>query len=143
MIHTPERAKQVIDFEGLTYEKLHPTDIDAVLEFDNEYLILVETKIENFGGMPRIPLGQELAYHRIADAWAETKKGAFVVYTTHNTKPDETIYLKDTLVRWVYNASSKHNTYYENGELQPLKDWLKNLNFIWDCEKLRNINKSD
>jgi len=143
MIHTPERAKQVIDFEGLSYEKLHPTDIDAVLEFDDKYLILIETKSAYCGEMPRVEYGQELAYHRIADAWAKVNEGAFVIYTTHNTKPDETVYLKDTIVHWVYNANSKHKTYYDNGDLKTLKEWLKTLLPIWDCEKLRSIVKSD
>ena len=143
MIHTPERAKQVIDFSGLTCGKLHPTDIDGVFEFDNEYLLLIETKVQNCGYMPSIPYGQQLAYHRIADAWAECRKGAFVIYTTHDTKPLDTIYLKDTLVQWVYNATTKHNTHYPKEELQPFDTWLKNLDHVWDCKKLKDIIKGD
>ena len=36
LIKNRKRIKQVIDFTGIQNGKLHPSDIDAVLEFDNE-----------------------------------------------------------------------------------------------------------
>ena len=44
LIRNRKRVKQVIDFTGVQNGKLHPSDIDAVLEFDNEVLILIEVK---------------------------------------------------------------------------------------------------
>ena len=44
MIKHKNRIKQVIDFSGVGDSKIHPTDIDAVLEFDDKYLLLFEVK---------------------------------------------------------------------------------------------------
>ena len=44
LIKHPNRAKQIIDFKGVQNGKIHPSDIDAVLEFDSKYLLLFELK---------------------------------------------------------------------------------------------------
>ena len=44
LIKNVNHIKQAIDFTGLQNDKIHPSDIDAVLEFDNEALILMELK---------------------------------------------------------------------------------------------------
>ena len=56
LIRNRKRVKQVIDFTGIQNGKLHPSDIDAVLEFDNEVLILIEVKYK----FNKIPMGQRL-----------------------------------------------------------------------------------
>tara|TARA_R110002020_G_scaffold206880_3_gene412288 strand:- start:93 stop:599 length:507 start_codon:yes stop_codon:yes gene_type:complete len=140
LIKVPERAKQVIDFKGLTYKKMHPMDIDAVFEFDNEYLILVETKLRNANGM-FIPYGQQLTLERIADSWAETRKAAIVVYCSHKTESDEVIYLKDTIVESVYNSNLQKTICFSGN--QTFKEWLKNLALHWDCKKLMKIIQGD
>ena len=43
MIKYKKRFNQVIDF-NFGDSKIHPTDIDAILEFDNKYLIIFEVK---------------------------------------------------------------------------------------------------
>ena len=43
-IRNSKQVKQSIDFYGIGNDKIHPTDIDAVLEFNNEALILFEVK---------------------------------------------------------------------------------------------------
>lgn len=48
LIKYPKRAKQIIDFEGIENGKIHPSDIDAVLEFDSKYLLLFELKKKMF-----------------------------------------------------------------------------------------------
>ena len=44
LIRNSKQVKQVIDFTGVQNGKIHPSDIDAVLEFDNDALILIEVK---------------------------------------------------------------------------------------------------
>ena len=56
MIKHKNRIKQVIDFSGVGDSKIHPTDIDAVLEFDDKYLLLFEVKYKGL----KAPLGQEI-----------------------------------------------------------------------------------
>jgi len=58
MIKFPERIKQVLNFKGIGNSKIHPTDIDAILEFDGKHLIIFEVKKE---GM-KVPIGQKLLF---------------------------------------------------------------------------------
>jgi hypothetical protein len=44
LIKNRNRIKQVLDFTGVQNKKMHPSDIDAVLEFNDEALILMEVK---------------------------------------------------------------------------------------------------
>ena len=91
LIKYPKRAKQVIDFEGIENGKIHPSDIDAVLEFDSKYLLLFELK--KVGA--KVPRGQRIMLERIIDAWEDTGKIGSVVYCEHDTDASETIYLKE------------------------------------------------
>ena len=89
-----------------------------------------------------IPQGQRLTLERIADAWVETKKGAMVVYCTHDTKSDEVIYLKDAIVDRVYNPTLQKTICFSVWN-QTFKEWLKNLALHWDCVKLMKIIQGD
>jgi hypothetical protein len=83
LIRSSKQVKQTIDFTGIQSGKIHPTDIDVVLEFDNDVLILMEVKRKG----NKIPTGQRLVLERIADSW-HTKK-VVVLYVTHNFINDE------------------------------------------------------
>ena len=41
LIRNANQVKQAIDFTGIQNGKIHPSDIDAAFEFDNEALILI------------------------------------------------------------------------------------------------------
>jgi len=99
LIKHPNRAKQLIDFEGVENGKIHPSDIDAVLEFDSKYLLLFELKKVGV----QVPLGQRMMLERIIDAWEDCGKIGSVVYCEHDTESHETIYLKDCKVIGLYN----------------------------------------
>jgi hypothetical protein len=141
MIHTPERAGQIVDFRGLNYKNLHPMDIDGVLEFDDDYLVLVELKVKNSWGI-NLQEGQKLTYQRIAKAWAEVNKGAVVVYCTHDTKPEEIIYLEEAIVDSVYDGSIKKTINLCSLNL-TFKKYLRTLAAHWDNDKLRNVSIGD
>ena len=63
LIRNANQVKQAIDFTGIKNGKIHPSDIDAAFEFDNEALILIEVK--RIGN--DIPTGQRLLLERICD----------------------------------------------------------------------------
>ena len=48
LIRNANKVIQAIDFTGVQNGSIHPSDIDAVFEFDNELLILMEVKYLNF-----------------------------------------------------------------------------------------------
>jgi hypothetical protein len=83
LIRNSNQTKQGLDFTGLQNGKIHPSDIDAVLEFDNEVLILIEVKRE--GSL--IPTGQRLLLERMCDSWHTGK--SIVLFATHNFKQDD------------------------------------------------------
>ena len=83
LIRNSKQVKQSIDFSGIENGKIHPSDIDAVLEFDNEVLILIEVKRQ--GNI--IPTGQKLVLERIANSWHTNK--CVVFYVTHDFKNDD------------------------------------------------------
>lgn len=126
MIKYPKRIKQVVDFSGFN-NKLHPSDIDAVLEFNNKYLFLFEVKLEGV----ETPIGQDLLLTRIADAWQTEDKHSFVIYCEHNTKQDEDVTLKNTNVVKIYHK-------YKN-KIQNINthDLLVNIANYWNIEKLK------
>jgi hypothetical protein len=128
LIRNSNQVKQAIDFSGVENGKIHPSDIDAVLEFDNEALILIEVKRLN----NKIPTGQRLLLERISDSWRTDK--SIVLFVTHDFKDD---------TRDIPLSDCSLNSYYYNGSWQPakkvtsLKTALNELGDLWDINKLR------
>lgn len=95
-----ERAKQLIDFGSLSWGKVHPTDIDAVLEFGGKKLVLIELKTKG----KEVDLGQRLLLERIADNWKSTEgNDALVIYAEHEQfDTDEDVDLGMAKVKSIY-----------------------------------------
>ncbi len=128
LIRNRNQTKQAIDFSGIQNGKIHPTDIDGVLEFDNEVLILFEVKRFNND----IPIGQRLVLERICDSW-KTKK-SIVLFVNVNIENDiDYIPLKDGYV----------TKYYINGKWSDLNTDNKITNVLnrlgnkWNIKKLK------
>ena len=126
LIRNTKQVKQSIDFTGVESGKIHPTDIDVVLEFDNEVLILMEVKRKN----NEIPIGQKLVLERIANSWHTDK--SVVLYVTHDFKNDD----KDIPLNQ-FNVDS----IYMNGTWKPPKEAITLLNCLKGFSKLWNIKK--
>lgn len=125
LIRNSKQVKQSIDFSGIENGKIHPSDIDAVLEFDNEVLILIEVKRQ--GNI--IPTGQRLLLERICDSW-HTKK-SIVLKVTHNFNNDDLdIPLRlCNLEKYYYNKKWD----YKN---KPLKEVLIDIGKNWNIKKM-------
>tara|TARA_R110000744_G_scaffold34955_5_gene81200 strand:- start:1015 stop:1413 length:399 start_codon:yes stop_codon:yes gene_type:complete len=128
LIRNSNQTKQGIDFTGIEYGKIHPTDIDAVLEFDNEALILMEVKKKG----NKIPIGQRLVLERIANSWHTNK--SVVLYVTHSFKNDnKDIPLSECNVDSVYiNKEWKILN-----KTISLSDTLSVLGKKWNINKLK------
>ena len=128
LIRNSKQVKQSIDFTGIQSGKIHPTDIDVVLEFDNEVLILMEVKRTG----NEIPLGQKLVLQRIANSWHTEK--VVVLYVTHNFKNDDKdIPLKDCNVESIYIKSEWKNA----KQTITLEDTLKGFSKKWNIKKFK------
>ena len=124
LIRNTKQVKQSIDFTGVESGKIHPTDIDVVLEFDNEVLILMEVKRKN----NEIPIGQKLVLERIANSWHTDK--SVVLYVTHDFKNDD----KDIPLN-----QCNVDSIYMNGTWKPAKESITLLNCLKGFSKLWNI----
>lgn len=108
LFHNRETAKQLIDFSGVRIgSKIHPTDIDGVIEYRNKMYILFEIKyMDN-----EVPFGQRLALERMVEDFAKVGKDAIVLVASHETtNPEEDIdaescfvteFFSGRLLRWV------------------------------------------
>lgn len=128
LIRNSKQVRQTIDFTGIQSGKIHPTDIDVVLEFDNDVLILMEVKRK--GNL--IPTGQRLVLERICNSWHTDK--CVVLYVTHDFKDDN----KDIPL----DKCSVGNIYL-NRKWKPAKqeinlvDCLKGFSELWNIKKLK------
>ena len=125
LIRNTNQVKQAIDFKGLDYGNIHPSDIDAVLEFDNKHLILFEIKrLDN-----KIPTGQRLLLERICNDWVGN---SIVLKGEHKCNDTETIFLDECILTQSY----------KNGKWKPhsgsttIKEALDNIALKWNIKKL-------
>ncbi|ANS03068.1 hypothetical protein [uncultured Mediterranean phage uvDeep1-CGR2-KM23-C896] len=128
LIRNRKKVRQVIDFTGVQNGKMHPSDIDAVLEFDNDILILIEVKYK----FKKIPTGQRLLLERICDSW-HTKK-SIVLKVEHDYESDEeNIPLENCKVTAIYY--DKKWIYYS--EQYDFKHYINKLGEKWECKKCK------
>lgn len=128
LIRNRNKVKQVIDFTGVQNGKLHPSDIDAVLEFDNEVLILMEVKYK----FNKIPTGQRLLLERICDSW-HTEKSAVLKIEHEFNDENLDIPLDKCKVTALYYK--KEWIYYKNP--YEFKTYINNMGEKWNCKKCR------
>ena len=95
-----DRAKQLIDFSSLCWGKIHPTDIDGIMEFDGKKLIIMELKTKG----KCADKGQKIALEHLANNWKSTKgKDALVIYSEHEQyDADKEVDLGSTIVKEIY-----------------------------------------
>jgi len=128
LIRNRNQTKQAIDFSGIQNGKIHPTDIDGVLEFDNEVLILFEVKRFNND----IPTGQRLVLERVCDSW-KTKKSIVLLVNVNVPNDIDSIPMINGIV----------TKYYINGQWNELKSnntiksVLNKLGQKWNIKKLK------
>ena len=80
-----ERARQIIDFSGLRYGNITPTDIDGLIEYHDKAYILMEFKYKN----AEVPAGQMLAYKRLANDLQKAGKPTVLLICRHDVENPE------------------------------------------------------
>lgn len=117
-IRSKDGIRQVVLFEGLEHGKVSLSDIDAVMELKDNFLILFEVKKEG----NEIPRGQRGMLQAIVDAWAETGRVGLVVKADHDQK-GEYIYLKKCVVKDIYYKG----VWREQDEKITVREFLENF----------------
>lgn len=94
-----ERAKQIIDFTGLQWDTITPTDIDGLIEYKNKAMVFMEFKYND----AQMPKGQELALQRLADDSQKVGKEATVLECIHFVGDcNDDVIATDAIVRRIY-----------------------------------------
>lgn len=126
IIRNWDLALQRLDFTGLQNGAIHPSDIDGVIELNNDILVLLEIKRYGY----EIQTGQKLVLQRIADRWGER---AVVIFATHiSDNPMVPIPAEICTVEAVY-----HNGKWNKKGNINLVDALNKLGEHWKCDKLK------
>ena len=81
VIYNRTRAQQIIDFSGLRFGNITPTDIDGLIEYKDQCFILIEAKHKDI----ELPDGQKLAFTRLCDSLS---KPAILFVAEHETDGD-------------------------------------------------------
>jgi len=98
LIRNSKEVRKTIDFTGVQNGLMHPSDIDAVLEFDNDILILMEVKKQGI----EIPVGQKLLLERLSQSWHTSRSVVLKVEYLNIFKDDEDIPLDQCYVTEFY-----------------------------------------
>jgi predicted nuclease of predicted toxin-antitoxin system len=129
LIRNHREVVKSIDFTGVQNGKIHPTDIDCVLEFDNDILILIETK--KYGN--EIPTGQRILLERLIDSWHTNHGIALKVEYTDEEIGAVSIKLDRCVVTKYYI-----NKIWYDAEIPcKLVDFINKLGVKWNNEKCR------
>lgn len=98
-IQNRERARQIIDFSGIRYGNITPTDMDGFFEYHNQAFAFYEFKL--IGG--EFPRGQRVALQRMVDAITDAQKEAVIFLCRHSAfEPREDISAQDAVVEEIY-----------------------------------------
>jgi hypothetical protein len=96
-INNIERFNQKVDFSGLKFGTIMPSDIDAFIDFGNRYFIAIEFKCVG----KDMPFGEELAFQRLVDNLEENGKPTIGIIATHSTETDEVVDASNCdVLRW-------------------------------------------
>lgn len=101
-----DRAQQIIDFSGLRYGNITPTDVDGIIEYKNKAYILYEMKY----GSADMPDGQRMAIERQIDDFTNSGKTAVALLCEHDIQNcNEDIDAAKTIVRKYYYNKKWYN----------------------------------
>ena len=119
------RAQQINDFSGMLLGKITPTDIDAVIEYQDKAYIFIEIKYKD----KDLPYGQRLALERLANDTIKAGKKSIVLVAEHEV--ENTHQSVDT-------AQCRIRKYYFNNQWHIPKETITVIDAVY---KFLNINK--
>ncbi len=100
----PERARQLIRFNGMTVGRKCFTDFDAVMEYDNRAWLVFEVKAMG----KAMPTGQRLAIERFVTDVSKVGKIVTAAVVEHDVSdPTKDILLSECIVRSVYEGHER------------------------------------
>ena len=98
--HNRKRAAQLIDFAGIQWGKLRPTDIDLSIDWGGKSWVFVEIKSIN----APLTVGQRIHLEGLVKAINRGGLTAHAIVAKHDTKASEDIMAKDCIVYSVFDG---------------------------------------
>ncbi len=99
VIQNRERARQLINFSGIKFGNITPTDVDGACDYKDKLTMFFEVKYGN--AVP--PPGQKLFYIRTADDIQKSGKSCIVYFCWHDiANPEDDIDGAKTEVKYIY-----------------------------------------
>lgn len=94
-----DRSRQIIDFSGLQYGNITPTDIDGLIEYKDKAYAIIEMKHRN----AQMAYGQKIAIERMVNDFTVKGKLAAAFLCEHNVDDwKNDVVAKETIVRSCY-----------------------------------------
>lgn len=94
-----DRAKQLIDFDGIQVLGMRPTDLDGVMDIKDKAYIFFEMKHNN----APLPFGQQLLLQRLVDRCSDEGRPCIALIASHDVdNTDDDVIAKDCIVRKYY-----------------------------------------
>lgn len=100
-IYNPARASQLRDFSGLCFDKITPSDLDAVIDFGGKAFVMIELKVAGL----TLPLGQRILLERLTDKLNTHETKALALVAEHKTPASQSIDVASCLVTEYRNDS--------------------------------------
>lgn len=133
------RARQIIDFSGMRFGNITPTDIDGFFERRDEIFIFYEFK---YGGVS-MPQGQELALKRTIDAIAASGRKAALFVCSHDVDDvEKDIDAANAKVRWYYYDGRQIMEHKDRNVKEATDAYLAKMEELLYIDKRNNANKS-
>lgn len=130
-IHNRERGRQIIDYSGVRYGRITPTDIDGFFEQHNDAFVFYEMKY----GDAMLPQGQLKALVRLVNAcWNAGMKAALIIGQHDVANPDDDIRADAVPVRGVY-LGPKFRWCTKNINNRTIKQMTDDF-LSWDVKRL-------
>lgn len=125
VIEHRKRAQQIIDFCGIHYENITPTDIDGVIEYKDKAYVYLEYKY----GKKEMPYGQRLFLERAVKDNAKAGKTAIAIVAEHTVEnPENDIPADSCKVREIfYSKEMKWRKPKRNFTVKQLTDAFVDL----------------
>lgn len=99
VIQHRQRAKQILDFSELKFDKITPTDIDGFIEWHDKAAVFFEVKY----GDAEMPKGQKLALQRTADNFQAAGKNTIILVCRHDIEDcSQDVNVGKTIVKGLY-----------------------------------------
>ena len=89
------KSTQVIDYAGLRYGQITPTDVDGLIEYKDKAFVFIEYK----SGKAELPYGQKLALERLIDS---LNKPAILIHASHEHPETQDIDGANAIVENIY-----------------------------------------